>query len=56
MIKTTTNTEGLAKGLGTTSKSFIDFCTKLKNGNIVLKEGQTYLQAYRKQLNTTTFS
>lgn len=56
MIKTTTSTEGLAKGLGTTSESFINFCTNLKNGNIVLKEGQTYLQAYREQLNTTTFS
>lgn len=56
MIATTKSTEDLAKKLGTTSKSFIDFCTKLKNGNIVLKEGQTYLQAYRKQLNTTTFS
>lgn len=56
MIATTTSTKGLAKELGTTSKSFIDFCTNLKNGNITLKEGQTYLQAYREQLNTTRFS
>lgn len=56
MIATTNNTKDLAKQLGTTSKSFIDFCTNLKNGNITLKEGQTYLQAYQKQLNTTKFS
>lgn len=56
MIITSDNFEKLSKKLGTTSKSFIDFCTKLKNGNIILKEGQTYLQAYREQLNTTRFS
>lgn len=56
MIATSDNFEKLSKKLGTTNKSFIDFCTKLKNGNIALKEGQTYLQAYREQLNTTRFS
>ncbi|MDD7735972.1 MAG: hypothetical protein PT941_04260, partial [Bacillales bacterium] len=56
MIETTNSTKDLAKELGTTSKSFIDFCTNLKNGNITLKEGQTYLQAYQEQLNATKFS
>ena len=56
MLKTTTNLKGLAEGLGTTDKGFIDFCTSLKNGDITLKEGQTYLQAYQEQLNSTGFS
>lgn len=56
MLKTTTNLKGLAEGLGTTDKGFIDFCTSLKNGDITLKEGQTYLQAYQEQLNSLGFS
>lgn len=56
MIETTNSTKDLAEELGTTSKSFIDFCTNLKNGNITLKEGQTYLQAYQERLNATKFS
>lgn len=56
MLRTTTNLKGLAEGLGTTDKGFIDFCTSLKNGDITLKEGQTYLQAYQEQLNSLGFS
>lgn len=56
MLRTTTNLKGLAEGLGTTDKGFIDFCTSLKNGDITLKEGQTYLQAYQDQLNSLGFS
>lgn len=56
MIITSDNFEKLSKKLGTTNKSFIDFCTNLKNGNFTLKEGQTYLQAYQEQLNLTKFS
>lgn len=56
MLKTTTNLKGLAEGLGTTDKGFIDFCTSLKNGDITLKEGQTYLQTYQEQLNSLGFS
>lgn len=56
MIATSDNFEKLSKKLGTTDKGFINFCTSLKNGNIVLKEGQTYLQAYQEQLNSTGFS
>lgn len=55
MLRTTTNLKGLAEGLGTTDKGFIDFCTSLKNGDITLKEGQTYLQAYQEQLNGLGF-
>lgn len=54
MLKTTTNVEGLAMALGTSDQKFINFCTDLKNGNITLKEGQTYLQAY--QENVTSLS
>lgn len=54
MLKTTTNVEGLAMALGTSDQKFINFCTDLKNGNIALKEGQTYLQAY--QENVTSLS
>lgn len=54
MLKTTTNVEGLAMALGTSNQKFINFCTNLKNGNITLKEGQTYLQAY--QENVTSLS
>ena len=54
MLKTTTNVEGLAIALGTSDQKFINFCTDLKNGNITLKEGQTYLQAY--QENVTSLS
>lgn len=54
MLKTTTNVEGLAMALGTSDQKFINFCTNLKNGNITLKEGQTYLQAY--QENVTSLS
>lgn len=53
-LKTTTNVEGLAMALGTSDQKFINFCTDLKNGNITLKEGQTYLQAY--QENVTSLS
>lgn len=56
MIITSDNFDKLAKKLGTTDKGFIDFCTSLKNGDITLKEGQTYLQAYQEQLNSTGFS
>ena len=56
MIATSTNFKRLAERLGTTDKGFIDFCTSLKNGDITLKEGQTYLQAYQEQLNSTGFS
>lgn len=54
MLKTTTNVEGLAMALGTSDQKFINFCTNLKNGNITLKEGQTYLQTY--QENVTSLS
>lgn len=54
MLKTTTNVEGLAMALGTSDQKFINFCTDFKNGNITLKEGQTYLQAY--QENVTSLS
>ena len=56
MIATSTNLKGLAEGLGTTDKGFIDFCASLKNEDITLKEGQTYLQAYQEQLNSLGFS
>lgn len=46
--------EGLAMALGTSDQKFINFCTNLKNGNITLKEGQTYLQTY--QENVTSLS
>lgn len=56
MVFTCDNFDKLAKKLGTTDKGFIDFCTSLKNGDITLKEGQTYLQAYQEQLNSLGFS
>lgn len=56
MVSTCDNFDKLAKKLGTTDKGFIDFCTSLKNGDITLKEGQTYLQAYQEQLNSLGFS
>lgn len=56
MVSTCDNFDKLAKKLGTTDKGFIDFCTSLKNGDISLKEGQTYLQAYKEQLNSLGFS
>lgn len=56
MVSTCDNFDKLAKKLGTTDKGFIDFCTSLKNGDITLKEGQTYLQAYKEQLNSLGFS
>lgn len=56
MISTCDNFDKLAKKLGTTDKGFIEFCTSLKNGDITLKEGQTYLQAYQEQLNSVGFS
>lgn len=56
MIATTTNTERLAKTLGTTDKGFINFCSSLKKGDIQLQQGQTYLQAYEAQLKSTGFS
>lgn len=54
MIATSDDFEKLAKKLGTSDQKFINFCTDLKNGNITLKEGQTYLQAY--QENVTSLS
>lgn len=54
MIATSDDFEKLAKKLGTSDQKFINFCTDLKNGNIILKEGQTYLQAY--QENVTSLS
>lgn len=54
MIATSDDFEKLAKKLGTSDQKFINFCTDLKNGNITLKEGQTYLQAY--QGNVTSLS
>ena len=54
MIATSDDFEKLAKRLGTSDQKFINFCTDLKNGNITLKEGQTYLQAY--QENVTSLS
>lgn len=54
MIATSDDFEKLAKKLGTSDQKFINFCTDLKNVNITLKEGQTYLQAY--QENVTSLS
>lgn len=54
MIATSGDFEKLAKRLGTSDQKLINFCTDLKNGNITLKEGQTYLQAY--QENVTSLS
>lgn len=54
MIATSDDFEKLAKKLGTSDQKFFNFCTDLKNGNITLKEGQTYLQAY--QENVTSLS
>ena len=51
-IKTTTNVSGLAKALGTTDKYAIEFTQKIKDGTIVLKEGQTYLQGYQMYLQS----
>lgn len=56
MVSTCDNFDKLAKKLGTTDKGFIDFCASLKNEDITLKEGQTYLQAYQEQLNSLGFS
>ena len=50
MIATSDDFEKLAKKLGTSDQKFINFCTDLKNGNITLKEGQTYLQAYQENV------
>lgn len=56
MIATCDNFEKLSKKLGTTDEDFINFCTSLKEGDIQLKQGQTYLQAYESQLKSTGHS
>lgn len=43
MLKTTTSVEGLAKSLGTTAQGFIKFCQSIKDGDIQIQQGQTYL-------------
>lgn len=56
MLKTTTSVEGLAKSLGTTDQGFIKFCQSVKDGDIQIQQGQTYLQAYQAELKKTEFS
>lgn len=56
MLKTTTSVEGLAKSLGTTTQGFIKFCQSIKDGDIQIQQGQTYLQAYQAELKKTELS
>lgn len=56
MLKTTTSVEGLAKSLGTTDQGFIKFCQSVKDGDIQIQQGQTYLQAYQAELKKTELS
>ena len=56
MIATSDDLRGLASHLGTSNQGFIDFCQNIKDSKIQLKDGQTYLQAYEEQLNSTGFS
>ena len=56
MLKTTTSVEGLAKSLGTTAQGFIKFCQSVKDGDIQIQHGQTYLQAYQAELKKTELS
>lgn len=56
MTNRTVNLEALIQKYPQASKESISFAKSIRNGDITLKEGQTYLQAYQEQLNSTGFS
>lgn len=56
MIATCGNFEKLAKKLGTTDQGFIKFCQSVKDGDIEIQQGQTYLQSYQAELKKTELS
>lgn len=48
--------EDIGKAFGITDKQCLNFISDLREGKVVLQQGQTYLQAYEAQLNKTGFS